>query len=50
MKKGQTLGKDELLTPTDLESIKIQATKDTLEISPFSYSLWSVEQKNMKSK
>lgn len=49
MKDGQVLGKDELLSPTDIESIKLGAQKDSLEISPFSYSLWSVEERNKRS-
>jgi hypothetical protein len=47
MKEGQVLRKDELLNPTDIEAERISATKDELELSPFSYSLWSLEQKNM---
>lgn len=50
MKDGQVLGKNELLTPTDRETTKIVAQKDSLEISPFSYSLWSVEERNLRSK
>lgn len=48
MKDDQVLGKDELLTPTDTEALKLGANKGEFEISPFSYSLWSVEEKSMK--
>lgn len=44
MKEGEKLEDSELLTPVDIESEKIRATKDELEISPFSKSLWSVKQ------
>jgi hypothetical protein len=46
MKEGEIIRKDELLNPTDIEAERISATKDELEISPFSYSLWSHSQKN----
>ena len=49
MKEGQVLS-HELLTPTDRETLKLAANKGEFEISPFSYSLWSLEEKNMNSK
>jgi hypothetical protein len=49
MKEGQVLN-NELLTPTDREALKIGANKDEFEISPFSYSLWSVEAKKINQK
>lgn len=45
MEEGVALKKDELLNPVDVEAEKISAVKEELEISPFSYSLWSQSQK-----